>query len=107
VSIILQIIYTRQNTPFRDMLPWFFVSVGIFVVFWGILIFLRKLAIGKHRSSTDQNALKQIEQFHKEGILSDEQYKRARRSILGLDESTNRAGSERETEDDAHGCDKP
>jgi len=81
-------INAQQSLPFYEILPWVLLSVGIIIVFWGVLVFLRKLALDKRRDKgvDVQRTMEQIEKFHKDGILSDEEYKRALRAILGKNE---------------------
>ena len=79
---------TQQRLPFYEMLPWFLLSIGIFVGFWVVLVILRKYALDKRKDKdiSTKSAIRQIEKFHKDGILSDEQYKRAIRAVLGKNE---------------------
>jgi len=85
-------INAQQRLPFYEMLPWFLLSIGIFVGFWVVLVILRKYALDKRRDKdiSTKSAIRQIEKFHKDGILSDEQYKRAIRAVLGKNELISR-----------------
>ena len=85
-------INAQQRLPFYEMLPWFLLSIGIFVGFWVVLMVLRKYALDKRKDKdiSTKSAIRQIEKFHKDGILSDEQYKRAIRAVLGKNELISR-----------------
>ena len=85
-------INAQQRLPFYEMLPWVLLSIGIFVGFWVVLMVLRKYALDKRKDKdiSTKSAIRQIEKFHKDGILSDEQYKRAIRAVLGKNELISR-----------------
>ncbi|RKY75200.1 hypothetical protein DRQ00_10960 [candidate division KSB1 bacterium] len=97
-------INAQQRLPFYEMLPWFLLSIGIFVGFWVVLMVLRKYALDKRKDKdiSTKSAIRQIEKFHKDGILSDEQYKRAIRAVLGKNELISRGeeGNVSENEND-------
>ena len=97
-------INAQQRLPFYEMLPWVLLSIGIFVGFWVVLMVLRKYALDKRKDKdiSTKSAIRQIEKFHKDGILSDEQYKRAIRAVLGKNELISRGeeGNVSENEND-------
>ena len=62
----------------------FAVLVGALVIGGVVLLVLRKMAVGKEGSSSRDQSVEQLRELRDRGLLSQEEFDRARRSALGL-----------------------
>ncbi|KPK81454.1 MAG: hypothetical protein AMJ81_10585, partial [Phycisphaerae bacterium SM23_33] len=65
--------------------------VGI-VLATAVLYYIRRMAVSKEGRTRPGISVEAVEELHSQGLLSDEEYKRARRAALGLPSKSEVAG---------------
>ncbi len=63
---------------------WIWVSIPLAAVLVVLLYILRRMALEKSHRLGDEFTIEQIDRLRDEGALTDEEYRLARRAVLGL-----------------------
>ena len=71
------------DTLFRDVVPWLAALLALVVVGAVLIAWLRRLSRGGNGSGEEGFSLHQLREMHASGLLSDEEFERARAEVIG------------------------
>ncbi|MHC4717990.1 MAG: hypothetical protein ACYS5V_13530 [Planctomycetota bacterium] len=74
----------RSGASIRELLMWACVAMAAVLLLGLVVVLIRRAALSPDSRPPAQMAVEQVEQLHRDGALSDEEYRRARRLALGL-----------------------
>ncbi len=73
---------TSPDRAFGELVPWLLLLIGVVVV-GAVIIWLARRAVDRASDSGGGFSLHELRQLHASGQLSDEEYERAKASIIG------------------------
>ena len=76
-----------------DLLLWLGLMLVLLMGLGAVVMYLRRRAVGKLREDASAMSIEQLEQLRTDGVISDEEFRRLRRVVMGLPEKTPAAPS--------------
>jgi len=67
-----------------EALIWSAAAIAAVILLGVVVLVVRRRALNAEARSPSSEAIDEVERLHQDGLLTDEEYRRARRAVLGL-----------------------